>query len=250
MPEEAVAMRCIVDTGRTATIRYGVGATDLANALREEARRLWRASPVHAFCQRVGISSWEALWSDFPGDAPELEYLRSWRAAYRLGAWQAALERFEIRDRSLAQELADAFPALRADTHEVFPDAVPCLRRLARECRLAVVTNGVLDNQMRKIAGAGFGGLLEQVFVSSEFGCGKPSPAFFGHVLRTLNIAGLNCVFVGDSLRNDILGAGTCGIASVWVNRDARTDRRSSAARHEVASLRDVTVGLIHGLTV
>ena len=68
-------------------------------------------------------------------------------------------------------------------------------------------------------------------------------------MLQTLDVAGINCVFVGDSLKNDILGASNCGIPSIWVNRDARTDRRSSAARHEVASLRDVTVGLIHRLT-
>lgn len=242
-------MRCIVDTARTASSKCGVNASDLADALRDEARKLWHSSPVHAFCQRVGISSWEALWSDFPGDAPELDYLRSGQAAYRQGAWQAALERVEIQDRHLAQQLADAFPVLRAETHEVFPDAVPCLRRLARDFRLAVVTNGILDNQLRKIAGAGFGGLLERVFVSSDFGSGKPSPAFFGHVLQTLDVAGINCVFVGDSLKNDILGASNCGIPSIWVNRDARTDRRSSAARHEVTSLRDVTVGLIHRLT-
>ena len=249
MPEEPVAMRCIVDTGRAAASSYGIDAAELADALRGEARTLWHSSPVHAFCQRVGISSWEALWSDFPGDAPQFDYLREWRAAYRLGAWQAALGRCGIQDRHLAQQLADAFPVLRAETHEVFPDAGPCLQRLARDFRLAVVTNGLLDNQLRKIAGAGFGDLLERVFVSSAFGSGKPSPAFFGHVLQALNVAGFNCVFVGDSLKNDILGAGAAGIPSIWVNRDARTDRRSAAARHEVASLRDLTAGLIHRLT-
>jgi len=133
MPEEPVAMRCIVDTARAASSAHGVDPLDLATALRQEARKLWHSSPVHSFCNRVGISSWEALWSEFPGDAPELAHVRSWRGAYRLGSWQAALDRFDIQDQPLAQQLADAFPPLRARTFETFPDAVPCLERLAGE---------------------------------------------------------------------------------------------------------------------
>ena len=248
MPEEPVAMRCIVDTARAAASRYGIDAGDLATALREEARKLWHTSPVHGFCKRVGISSWEALWSEFPGDGPELAYLRSWRGTYRLGSWQAALERFGVQDPTLAQQLADAFPPLRAETYETFPDAAPCLERLARDCRIAVVTNGILDNQMRKLVGGGFAGLPERVFVSSEFGHGKPSPSFFAHVLRTLDVAASACVFVGDSVKNDIIGASACDIATIWVNRDGRADHRAAVARREVGTLREVDVGLIRRL--
>ncbi len=248
MPEEPVAMRCIVDTARAASSAYGVDPLDLATALREEARKLWHATPVHSFCNRVGISSWEALWSEFPGDAPELAYLRSRQGTYRLESWQAALGRFDIQDPALAQRLADAFPALRAQTYETFPDAVPCLERLARECRIAVVTNGARDNQLRKLAGGGMADLPERTFVSSDFGAGKPSPAFFGHVLHTLRVAASTCVFVGDSVTNDILGASACGIATIWVNRDGRADPRTAVARHEVGALRDVDVGLIRRL--
>ena len=248
MPEEPVAMRCIVETARPAASLFGIDAEDLATALREEARKIWYATPVHGFCKRVGISSWEALWSEFPGDAPEMALLRDRRDDYRLGSWQAALERFGIDDQRLAQHLADAFPPLRAQTHETFADAVPCLERLARECRLAVVTNGVRDNQLRKLAGAGIDALPERIFVSSDFGAGKPSPAFFGHVLHTLRVAPSACVFVGDSVTNDIVGASTCGITAIWVNRDGRADHRTSVARHEVGTLRDVDVGLVRRL--
>jgi len=248
MPEEPVAMRCIVDTARAASSAHGVDPLDLATALRQEARKLWHSSPVHSFCNRVGISSWEALWSEFPGDAPELAHVRSWRGAYRLGSWQAALDRFDIQDQPLAQQLADAFPPLRARTFETFPDAVPCLERLAGECRIAVVTNGIVDNQRRKLAGGGLSSFPERVFVSSQFGAGKPSPAFFGHVLHTLSVPAPACVFVGDSLQNDVIGAGNCGIATIWVNRDGRADPRGANARHEVDSLRDVGVDLIQRL--
>ncbi|MCY4110648.1 MAG: HAD family hydrolase [Chloroflexi bacterium] len=248
MPEEPVAMRCIVDTARPAADLHGIDARDLATALREEARKIWHTSPFHGFCNRVGISSWEALWSEFPGDGAELAYLRSWRGAYRLGSWQAALERFGIDNQRLAQQLADAFPPLRAQTHPTFADAVPCLERLSRECRIAVVTNGVRDNQLRKLAGAGVDDLPERIFVSSDFGAGKPSPAFFGHVLHTLSVAPSACVFVGDSVTNDIIGASTCGIATIWVNRDGRTDPRTAVARQEVGNLRDVDIGLIRRL--
>lgn len=248
MPEEPVAMRCIVETASTASSRYGIDAVELATALREEARKIWHTSPVHGFCNRVGISSWEALWSEFPGDGPELAYLRSWRETYRLSSWQAALERFDVQDSTLARQLADAFPVFRAKTYEIFPDAVPCLERLSRECRIAVVTNGVRDNQLRKLAGAGIDALPERIFVSSDFGAGKPSPAFFGHVLHALSVAPSACVFVGDSVTNDIFGASTCGIAAIWLNRDGRADGRAAVARHQVGTLRDVDISLIRRL--
>src|ERR1700716_4014366 len=50
------------------------------------ARERWLASPVADYTARLGIGSPTSLLSDFPGEAPELAFLRDWAPGYRLGS--------------------------------------------------------------------------------------------------------------------------------------------------------------------
>ena len=57
----------------------------------------------------MGIASWEALWSEFPGEGPELAALRDWMPEYRQEVWSRALQDCGLDDAALADELAMTF---------------------------------------------------------------------------------------------------------------------------------------------
>jgi putative hydrolase of the HAD superfamily len=59
-----------------------------------------------------------------------------------------------------------------------FPDAAPCLAALGRY-KLAVLTNGDLEQQRAKLQAAGLGSYFRNVFVSSDIGYAKPNRAAF-----------------------------------------------------------------------
>ena len=56
-------------------------------------------------------------------------------------------------------------------------------------------------------------------FISSEIGWRKPAQSFFRHVCRHLNEDPGNVLFVGDDLKNDVLGARRAGCQSAWIRR-------------------------------
>jgi len=83
---------------------------------------------------------------------------------------------------------------------------------------LAVVSNadGVVE-QALAIAGVcqvGPGEGIDMVTIvdSTKVGATKPDPAIFPHALEVLGVAAQRCVYVGDSVRNDVMGARAAGL--------------------------------------
>ena len=58
---------------------------------------------------------------------------------------------------------------------------------------------------------------LEHMDFSGELGFWKPNPKIFQHATAALNVTPEETVFVGDSPREDILGAQGIGMRAVWI---------------------------------
>lgn len=218
--EDAAATAAFEATGRFAAgARADIDAARLTVAARARARELWRASPVHAYCLRVGISSSEALWCRFEGDDAETRWLRGWSPAYRRETWRLALAERGIEDGELAAELGERFGHERRARHELFDDTLPALRELGEDHVLGLVTNGASCLQREKLDASGLGELFAAVVVSGDIGAGKPNAAIFHHALARLSADGGQAVMIGDSLERDVRGAVAAGLGAVWLNR-------------------------------
>ena len=77
---------------------------------------------------------------------------------------------------------------------------------------------------------------LEGVFISSEIGAEKPSPAVFAHAGRALGAAPAELLHVGDSLDHDVAGALASGWHAAWLDHEAR-----AACDPRVLRLRSLT---------
>ena len=86
--EEPAAVAAFAATARVAAERHPLDPAALALDARARAREVWRAAPHHAFCRRIGISSWEGLFCRYEGEGDELRALRSWAPGYRREAWR------------------------------------------------------------------------------------------------------------------------------------------------------------------
>jgi putative hydrolase of the HAD superfamily len=221
--EEPAAVAAFAATARVAAERHPLDAKALALDARARAREIWRAAPHHAFCRRIGVSSWEGLFCRYEGDGDELAALRAWAPGYRREAWRRALAGQGVEDDALAEELGERFGADRRALHETFADAAPALDALAADHVLALVTNGASCWQREKLAASGLADRFAVVVVSGELGTAKPDPAVYTHALSALGAEPGDAVMAGDSLRNDVDGALAAGLAgAVWVNRDRR----------------------------
>jgi putative hydrolase of the HAD superfamily len=186
---------------------YGVEAD--AAALESGFRRAFPRQPPMAFA---------------PGTAePELRRLERewWRQLVReVFAGVADFAHFD-------DYFAAVFDLFRtAEGWELYDDALPTLETLAsRGLRIGMISN--FDSRLFDVLRA-FG--LERYFAgvhtSSRVGAAKPDAAIFRAALATHGLRPAEALHVGDSLRDDALGAAAAGMHAVWLDRR----RRGSAA--------------------
>ena len=249
--EEPAAVAAFAATAQAASTQdERLDAARLALDARARARELWRRSPLHPYCSRIGISSWEGMWCRFAGEVKEMRALRAWSGEYRRGAWSAALADQGVHDDSLVGQLASRFGVERRTRHAVFAEAPEVLAALHGPWMVAIVTNGAPCLQREKLAASGLQAHVDAVVVAgdADVGAGKPDGAIFRRALAALGLpSGGEAVMVGDSLARDVDGATAAGLRAVWVNRahDPLPEGREPVA--QVADLREL-IGLLDEL--
>jgi len=99
------------------------------------------------------------------------------------------------------------------------PDVLETLRWLRdRGYRIGSVTNRgysgpLFWEQMNRL---GLTEFFEHVVISCDVGYMKPHPRIFHEALELMRLESDECVMVGDSLRADVEGARTLGMATIW----------------------------------
>lgn len=100
---------------------------------------------------------------------------------------------------------------------ELYPDALPCLRRL-REAGYEV---GIAANQpdWGEAALREAGVAVDVVATSADWGVEKPSPEFFARVVEAAGRPAGEIAYVGDRVDNDVRPARAAGMVAVHIRR-------------------------------
>jgi putative hydrolase of the HAD superfamily len=120
-----------------------------------------------------------------------------------------------------------------------YAETTRVLQELHRKYRLAVITNGVGEQQRARLALAGLSGYFDVVVASTDIDAGKPDSAVFEHTLGLLGVDPGDTWHIGDSLSADVQGAHNAGLAAaVWLNRNGLPRNEGDPKPHyEVDSL-------------
>jgi HAD superfamily hydrolase (TIGR01509 family) len=145
-------------------------------------------------------------------------------------------------DDEALRELAWAWYSPLPDYTTVSPDVVPTLNKFRdRGLKMAIVSNtfisgGILDRHMD------MHGLLEFFPVriySSETTYPKPNPRIFRMALDAVGVDARHAIFVGDTVRTDIVGARRVGMTTVLRQPKARS-RTHHVADHVVREISEL----------
>jgi putative hydrolase of the HAD superfamily len=210
------AVRATCDVARR---RAAVDAAGLYDAALFTADALWRASPSFEYADTMGIWWGEGLWGEFAGEASGLRTIRAFVPGFRRATWRESLAAVGVSDDALADELAAAYRTARRAKQLVDPEAETVLDDLARDHRLALVTNGAPDVQREKLAGTALAQRFGAIVISAELGIAKPDRRIFEHALRAVGAEREGSVMIGDSLSRDVAGARSAGLRSIWIDR-------------------------------
>lgn len=137
-----------------------------------------------------------------------------------------------------ARAVTRAYEKNLGQGHYFLPGAQEAVEHLSKKYRLFLASNGTASVQHSRLTSAGLYPYFEQVFISQEMGCNKPSREYFERCFA--KIPGFDpqrAMMVGDSLTSDILGGIRAGIKTCWVNPNHTPPREDIPADLEIEAL-------------
>ncbi|HIW32042.1 MAG TPA: HAD family hydrolase [Candidatus Paenibacillus intestinavium] len=126
---------------------------------------------------------------------------------------------------------------------ELFPNARELIIELQqRGFIVGVLTNGAEAHQWRKIKALKIDQLIpvERIFVSGSHGWDKPDIRIFQYINEQTATLPDQCTYVGDSWRNDVIGATSAGWSMIWFNHRNLERESDLTLQGEVTNFNDL----------
>jgi len=228
-------------TCENAAQKHGIDATELEEAVRFEAKKLYETYDIYEFTQKIGINPFEGLWGDFNDEGDSFQKMKEIVPSYRNEAWMSGLKRVGIDDAKLGSELAELFPEERKKSPFLYEESLKVLDLLKDTYKLILLTNGSPSLQYTKLEiTPEIAPYFDKIIISGSFGIGKPDPSIFQHVLTESDVNADEAIMVGDNLMTDILGASRVKIRSVWINREDKQPTKEVIPTYEICHLEEL----------
>ncbi len=156
------------------------------------------------------------------------EYLALCRRAHRGGYHELDLLRVFERmlenrgvDISVAPSLAAEFRRLSIARLRCFRGVKTMLRELrAKGGGVYLLSNAQSCFTLDELRSLGLYDLFDGIVISSDIGVKKPSPEAFAIAFERLGITAENSVYIGNDMRDDILGASSVGMRTVYIQTE------------------------------
>lgn len=158
--------------------------------------------------------------------------------------FELSLAEFGIR---LSEEQASAMQAAYIGCQfniTMFEGAKELIERLVKTGYVVgLLTNGAENHQLRKIRAMELDHLIPpgRQFISGKVGWDKPDTRVFHHVNEATGTKPENSIYIGDSWRNDVIGAREAGWSVIWFNhRGASPESEEHIPNHIAASYEEL----------
>lgn len=137
-----------------------------------------------------------------------------------------------------AKAFNEEYQVRLGDTVFFHDNAYELIKELQGKVKQAIVTNGTVVAQERKLEKSGLNKLITDIFISDQIGAEKPSPKFFEKVWEELGpYKKEEVMIVGDSLTSDMQGGNNAGIRCCWYNPKGLKNESSVHVDYEITNL-------------
>ena len=141
---------------------------------------------------------------------------------------------FELHGLSLPEDQLASLLNLYASEFSKESWAVPGTREILGRVRrsglkVGIITNGPKKSQIRTVERLGLNPLIDFMITPEDAGTLKPDSRIFVKATDTAGVAPEHSVMIGDSWTNDIVGANSASIRSIWFNRKGELQPGSEA---------------------
>ena len=125
------------------------------------------------------------------------------------------LREFDLYDKELVMQVVTIFRQASPEI-KLYDGARDVLLKLKRQYALALITNGNVEMQKRKVQLLGISDIFQEIVYAQIYGTEeKPGVLPYKHALRGLSIEPMEAIYVGDNPYLDFIGARKLGIITV-----------------------------------
>ena len=102
-------------------------------------------------------------------------------------------------------------------------ELIQLFKNLQTIYKIGILTNGSIENQMKKIKNAGLDRVFQkEIYISEQYKISKPDKEIFEILIKNLNLKPSEILYVGDNPLNDIFGAKQVGIKTCWLSNERK----------------------------
>lgn len=142
---------------------------------------------------------------------------------WRVKLWETALSSegnvsFDGNAKPSAAEMYELWRSARQEKMMFTEEITTLLQELAKDYKIAIVTNSATVIQQQKLAACGAEKFFKTIVISGDQAHPKPHPVMFHTACSLISVEPENCIMVGDSLAHDVQGGQNAGLmATVWI---------------------------------
>lgn len=118
------------------------------------------------------------------------------------------------------------------------PDTLSIYERLSERYKLVLATNGIKRVQKERLSD--FLPYTHMLYISEEIGYIKPTADFYNYVISDLKCRSKECLMIGDSITNDIIGAKAIGMDVCYYNPKGKIKPVNVLVDYEVSSIHNL----------
>ena len=137
---------------------------------------------------------------------------------------------------TLGLQAAQLFRILSIEYIRLYPGVMEALAKLRAEGRkLWLLTNAQRAFTAYEIRALGLQDAFDGIYISSDYGCGKPNVRFFEVLLQQQGLDPAHCLMIGNDRSTDIAGAKAAGMDTLYLhtNLSPLADAPSNAEEHD-----------------
>lgn len=134
------------------------------------------------------------------------------------------LEVVGIYDKDLADRFSKRFFEIIPTKTGLMPYAKDLLEYLYPHYNLYILSNGFRGLQETKMKAAGLFEYFKDIILSEDIKVNKPHAELYRYAFAKTQSKPENSIMVGDSWKNDVVGASNVGLSQIFYNVDNRTD--------------------------
>ncbi|KAF6828466.1 had-superfamily subfamily variant 1 [Colletotrichum musicola] len=157
------------------------------------------------------------------------EFLRKFDAEELINIYDASLRRAydDYLEHKITAEFREVYKQAYRGSRRATRGGIEALAFLREHgYRIAIVTNGQLEDQTEKAKAIGVSHLVDQIITSEEAGCCKPDKRMFDMAMEALGASPENTHMVGDNAEADIKGGLDAGLQAILYSPGSEDEER------------------------